>query len=471
MTIDNLTLDNSFRRRYYDEAMFIRVKKKRNKGSKKTYEYFQLVESYRTPDGPRQRLLIDLGKLELSKENYPLLARAIKNRIYGQLTLLEENAEIAELADIYADKVLKKYEHEPPDSVVNETETIYTDTISDQRTRTIGAEHVGYSYLKRLEIDECLKRLGFTTRQIEIATLLIINKLVAPSSERKAYYWAQNLSGLDELTGSSFQKLSLNSLYNISDLLLAKRDSLEKHLRERERDIFRLQEKIILYDLTNTHFEGKAAKNPKAKFGRSKKKRSDCRLVTLGLVIDGDGFPKRSEIFPGNQNDAKSLKEMIEALRRTYDGPLAGADGSTKDKEKRCTIVIDAGIATEKNLKEIKKDYDYICVSRKRMDPPETDTLIKIKEDKKNKVYAYKITDGDEVFLYCRSHGKRLKEKGIQSRSQQVFEQNPEEIKRALHKKAEPKNTIRSGNVSVERKRNPVESLAITRSSSMKNTA
>ena len=415
--------------------MFIRVKKKRNKRSKKEYKYLQLVESYRTPEGPRQRLLLNLGELELPEEKYPLLVGYIKNRVYGQCSLFEEDAEIAELADKYANKLLIKYEHEPPDSVVNRTETIYTESISDQRTRTVGAEHLGYSYFKRLHIDECLRKIGFTSRQIEIATLLVINRLVATSSERKAYYWARNLSGLDELMGTSFQKLSLNSLYNVSDLLLARQDVLEQHLRERERDMFGLQEKIILYDLTNMHFEGMAAKNPKAKFGRSKKKRSDCRLVTLGLVVDGNGFPKRSKMFPGNQNEAKSLKEMIEALRAVYADPLSGASASSEGQEKRCTIVVDAGIATEKNLEELKKDYDYICVSRKRMDPPETDTLIKIKEDKNNKVYAHMTTLDDEVFMYCQSDGKRMKEKGIQSRSQQFFEQKLEEIKQALHKK------------------------------------
>ena len=75
--------------------MFIRVKKKRNKRSKKEYKYLQLVESYRTPEGPRQRLLLNLGELELPEEKYPLLLGYIKNRVYGQCSLFEEDAEIA----------------------------------------------------------------------------------------------------------------------------------------------------------------------------------------------------------------------------------------------------------------------------------------------------------------------------------------------------------------------------------------
>jgi transposase len=59
----------------------------------------------------------------------------------------------------------------------------------------------------------------------------------------------------------------------------------------------------VLYDLTNTYFEGRAAGNAKAQFGRSKEKRSDCPLVTMGLVLDGDGFPVCSRIFDGNVSE------------------------------------------------------------------------------------------------------------------------------------------------------------------------
>jgi len=70
-----------------------------------------------------------------------------------------------------------------------------------------------------------------------------------------------------------------------------------------------------LYDLTNTYFEGSAKKNKKAKRARSKDKRNDRPLITLGLVIDELGFPKASRIFKGNISEPSTLKEMIEALQ------------------------------------------------------------------------------------------------------------------------------------------------------------
>ena len=57
----------------------------------------------------------------------------------------------------------------------------------------------------------------------------------------------------------------------------------------------------------STYFEGGADLNDKAQHGRSKEKRSDCPLVTLGLVLDGSGFVRRSKTFAGNVTEGPTL--------------------------------------------------------------------------------------------------------------------------------------------------------------------
>lgn len=52
----------------------------------------------------------------------------------------------------------------------------------------------------------------------------------------------------------------------------------------------------------------------KAKFGRSKEKRSDCKLLVLALCVNTAGFPHYSEILEGNTSDPKSLPEMVKRL-------------------------------------------------------------------------------------------------------------------------------------------------------------
>ena len=100
------------------------------------------------------------------------------------------------------------------------------------------------------------------------------------------------------------------------------------------RDLFGCETTVTLYDLTNTYFEGAAAANPQAARGRSKEKRSDCPLVTLGLVLDGSGFVRRSETFAGHAAEVQTLEAMLIGL----------------DAPRGSLIVMDAGIAAEANL-------------------------------------------------------------------------------------------------------------------------
>ena len=102
--------------------------------------------------------------------------------------------------------------------------------------------------------------------------------------------------------------MGLDNLYQVSDLLWKHREAIETHLYQQERDLFSLKETITLYDLTNTFFEGEAKANPKAKRGRSKEKRSDCPLVTLGLVLDGSGFPRKAGYSPAMPVSPKRCK-------------------------------------------------------------------------------------------------------------------------------------------------------------------
>ena len=69
------------------------------------------------------------------------------------------------------------------------------------------------------------------------------------------------------------------------------------------------------YDLNNTYFEGRKTGSKLAKFGRSKKKRSDAKLVVLALVVNPEGFIKYSAILEGNMSDPATLEAMIKKLR------------------------------------------------------------------------------------------------------------------------------------------------------------
>jgi transposase len=124
-------------------------------------------------------------------------------------------------------------------------------------------------------------------------------------------------------------------LYRVGDKLFSHKKAIEEHLGQQEALIFSLKRTVILYDLTNTFFEGQASKNTLATFARSKEKRTDCPLVTMGLVLDGEGFPLASEIFAGNASEPKTslVAPMLFTRGRIRSFKLENVVGHNKFKE------------------------------------------------------------------------------------------------------------------------------------------
>ena len=278
-----------------------------------------------------------------------------------------------------------------------------------------------YETIKELEIDQKLTNLGLTRLQTAVALGVVAGRMIVFGSERATHQWMQNMTALDELLGIDFSNVSLDSVYRASDLLLKNKDALEEHLRGTEGRLFSLQEKIILYDLTNTFFEGSGKFNPKARYGgNSKEKRNDCPLVTLGLVLDVQGFPKKSRIYEGNISEPKTLEAMIRGL--------AGEDINDNCLFKP-TIVLDAGIATEDNINWLRgQSYQYIVVSRKKKKAIPADVaMVAVKVDEKHDTVLVKAglvenPQTDELELYCHSLDKEKKEEGIRNKFQERFE-------------------------------------------------
>lgn len=367
------------------------------------------MESVRTPRGPRQRTLLDLGKLDLPKEKWKTLANRIEEILSGQKTFSRPEDHIEQLAHHYA-KMLRRKEMlrlaiEDVEEQEPQWETVDLNTLSQGESRTIGGEAIGYFGFKRIALPGILSELGFSKWEINLSALLVIGRLLHPASERETALWASQVSGLEELLGADFQNLSNNALYRVSDQLVANRAAIEEKLTNRERDLFGLGERIILYDLTNTYLTGAALESSKAHRGRCKQKRKDCPLITLGLVLDEDGFPKASKMFEGNVSEPSTLKEMLDAL-----GVERGEQFSIFNNA--ATVVMDAGVATEENLELIRKEgLHYVCVNRIRPQEKPEGELEVIKEDKSSKVSAKKLDGEGEVLLYCESTGRARKRK------------------------------------------------------------
>jgi transposase len=303
--------------------------------------------------------------------------------------------------------------------------------VDSEDVRTVGAEHVVCETIGQLGLDRKLRSLGLTKMQLALALGMIAGRMIAPGSERATHRWLLNRSALDELLGIDLSNVSLDSVYKASDILLKNKEIIEEHLRQTEEQLFALDEKIILYDLTNTFIEGTGKFNRKAQYGaKSKEKRTDCPLVTLGLVLDVQGFPKKSRIYEGNVSEPGTLEAMIEGL---------AIEGCDRDPLFKPTIIMDAGIATEDNVKWLRdKEYHYIVVSRKKKKAIPADvTMVVVKEDSRDQTVLVqaglsKSQDSDELELYCHSVGKEKKEEGIKNKFQERFESELIKARNAL---------------------------------------
>jgi hypothetical protein len=403
--------------------MFIRKVPHKNKKNRRYYYTYKIVESIRTQRGPRQRDLLNLGvDFNLPREQWKELANCIEEIITGQKPLFDYPKKINALAKKYARAIIRQqaYAISDEEDVISDYQIVDVNSVDNEDARTVGAEHVVYETIKELEIDQKLRSLGLNRIQIAVALGIIAGRMIVPGSERATHQWMQHITALDELLGVDFSIVSSDSVYRASDLLLKNKDALEEHLRGTEGRLFSLKEKIILYDLTNTFFEGSGKFNPKARYGHSKEKRNDCPLVTLGLVLDMQGFPKKSRIYEGNISEALTLEAMIKGL-------------SDKDiienSAYKPTIVLDAGIATEENIRWLKsKCYHYIVVSRKKKKAIPSDvSMIAVKVDEMHDTVLVKAgltnnQETDELELYCHSIDKEKKEEGIKNKFQERFE-------------------------------------------------
>ena len=152
-------------------------------------------------------------------------------------------------------------------------------------------------------------------KNINLAQTHIMSRAVYPASKNETVRWIKENSAICEVTGFDIEKVTKDRLYQISKKLYTLKDSIEQHLSLRTNELFDIEDKIVLYDLTNTYFEGRKQGSDLAKFGRSKEKRSDAKLVVLALVINPEGFIKYSSILQGNMSDLATLEGMISQLR------------------------------------------------------------------------------------------------------------------------------------------------------------
>lgn len=413
--------------------MYIRKTTKTHKG--KTYDNYLLVESVSTPKGPRQKILCSLGSLAPApREDWLHLAHRMQASLVGQSPLIAPEAAV--------ESVVKKGQRgrkSPLGASRVQAEALVavdTDRVSVEEAREAGAVHVGHQMWQQLGLNEILSSAGLSERACLLSEVMTLNRLIFPLSEHAMPDWIRN-TALADIVATDFSRLNDEALYRNLDRLHPHRELIERELGEREKGLFRLQDTVYLYDLTSTYFEGQAASNPQAKRGYSRDKRPDCKQVLVGLVLDGDGFPKAHEVWEGNRQDRGTVKEMLASLEKRT-GKQAGS-----------TVVVDRGMAYAENLEEIRAaGHHYLVASRQ---PERNSWLAELEneedweevlrtpsprnpEQKKSRVRIKRRQQGEEVYILCVSEGREAKDRAIREKQQEQLQADLQALKIRIEK-------------------------------------
>jgi transposase len=371
--------------------MFLRANHREKDGKRHTY--WSLVETVRTPDGPRQRTVCHLGELNDSAQ-----ARWLKT-----IEVFNEAGERHQL------KLFPSDIAPPPDDA--EVAQVLIQRVRLERTRQLGPSLLGLALWRQLQLDEFFEtRVDAVPAGVpwsRVAAILAINRLCAPGSELAIEARWYPTTALDDLLHLPDGSINDSRLYRTLDHLLPHKTALERHLTTRYGELFAAEFDVLLYDLTSSYVEGAALKDPMLQRGYSRDHRGDCKQVVLALIVNVDGFPLSYETFDGDRTDVTTLETIMRMVERKYG-------------HARRVWVFDRGIVSDANLAAVRRRGGQYLVGTRRtqlraveqalLDGPWT----RVRDEVEAQVIP--IPGGTETYVLCRSTARREKERAIRRR-------------------------------------------------------
>lgn len=371
--------------------MYLR-KCRRTKGGS-DHVYWQLVESFRTERGPRQHVLAYLGDM----------GEPLRLGVAGAAKGNSSSHQEAFLSDGVT-----------PEWVEVDAAHIKVECVLD-----FGGYWLGLQVMNKLGLGEFLDSAMDKGKEdvpwSMMATVLVLMRLVDPSSELRVSEHLFERTALGDLLGIPADKANDDRLYRTLDRIVSHKVALEKYLKERLGRMFALEYDLLLYDVTSTYFEGECEGNGQARYGYSRDRRSDCKQVCIALVVSREGMPLGYELFAGNRGDVTTVKEIVEKIEAQY---------GQADR----IWVMDRGMVSEKNLAFLRSGGRRYIVGAAR------GQLGQFREQLLDKAGWQSMAvgldgkligseDGQEWWILCRSLARGAKEKAMVARFEQRIEQ------------------------------------------------
>ena len=307
--------------------MFLRTQRNLNR------TYLLLVESYRAQGRMKQRVLFRLGRLDQLRAS---------GELDGLLVALGR----------FSEKYAVLGAHAEGRSVSTRARSVGPALIFERLWRDCGISVV----IEELAAE---RRFGF---ELERAVFLtVLHRLFAPGSDRAAEKWKQHyvIAGVEELELHQQYRtmgwLGEPVAARAGSAALAPRtrcELIEERLFERRRDLFTRLD-LVFFDTTSIYFEGEGGESL-GQYGHSKDHRPDLKQMVVGVVLDDEGRPLCSHMWPGNRADVTSLIPVVDRLR-------------TQFKVGEVCIVADRGMISAATIEQIKaRGWRYILGVRMR---------------------------------------------------------------------------------------------------------
>jgi len=368
--------------------------------------YWALVESVRTQRGPRQKVVAYLGDLNEA-------GRAGVRHLAGAMA-----GEQADVGPWLFDDGTAAPRHVEVDTAAVQVGAI----------RGFGGPFLAWQVIQKLglraflagQIESGKEQIGWEV----MALVLVILRLLEPSSELRIAEHLFERTALDALLGIDAAKVNDDRLYRALDKLLPHRDELQKHLKGRMGELFGLKYDLLLYDVTSTYFEGQCAANPLAQRGYSRDQRPGCKQVCIALVVSRCGMPVGYELFAGNRTDITTVEQIVTTMEKRYG-------------QSERIWVMDRGMSSEANIAFLKQQHRrYIIGTPKAMLKKYQQQIVakdwmSVREGLEVKLCKDPDGQSDETFILCRSADRAKKEQAMHARFELRIEEGLKQIQKS----------------------------------------
>ncbi len=300
--------------------MFVRIKRSVQSGA--TYEYLQIVESFRDRGKPRQRVLATLGKRDV------LVASGAVDGLLQSIARFSERLRVVE--------------------------AVRTQGIAARSSKLWGPPLVFRRLWEHQGLPEILERLarsrrfGFEPERVSFA--MALQRLCCPGSDLQGSGWIRTVEASD------FETIELQHLYRTTGFLAEVREDLERELFDRDRDLFTQSLDLVFIDTTSIYVY-RAEETEWRLRGYSRDHRPDLPQLVLAVAVDRQGWPVSWEVFPGNTADHNAFEAMIQKMRQRF-------------SIRRIIIVADRGMISQRAIKQLEgpegAPYGYILGCRMR---------------------------------------------------------------------------------------------------------